>query len=348
MTKQITDYVLRCEICNRYRDSSSKEPLHSHDIPNRPWQNISCDLFSWNNQNLMVTVDAYSRYFEIDNLPNMTNKTVIRKLKMHFSRFGFPNTLKTDNGSYFISDEFQKFLKTCNIRHETSSPTHASSNGLAEVYVKIAKRILQKAKYDNRDPYVPLLEHRNTPLKSGYSPAHLLMGRRLRSILPATNKQLMLNAVDHRAARQNMKEQQIKTKINYDKTTRKLPPLNIGQHVTVQRDKLWEPAKIISKHNDHSYKLQTRDGSVYRRNRIYINDSKPRVYPDHNNPTVNEHIHPSLISDTASGKPQIQSQNLPKSEENSNHCETSKSVIRTRSGREVKPSKLYSGEEWTK
>ena len=109
MTKQITDYVLCCEICNKYRDSNVKEPLTPHDVPQRPWQNLSCDLFTWDGQEFMVLVDAYSRYFEIDLLPNTRSVSIIRKLKVHFSRFGFCEKLKTDNSSYFTSDEFRSF-----------------------------------------------------------------------------------------------------------------------------------------------------------------------------------------------------------------------------------------------
>ena len=40
MSKQITEYVLGCTICLKYRDSNPNEPLHSHDVPDRPWQNV--------------------------------------------------------------------------------------------------------------------------------------------------------------------------------------------------------------------------------------------------------------------------------------------------------------------
>ena len=36
MSKQITDYMLGCTICLKYRDSNPNEPLHSHDVPDRP------------------------------------------------------------------------------------------------------------------------------------------------------------------------------------------------------------------------------------------------------------------------------------------------------------------------
>ena len=45
-----------------------------------------------------------------------------------------------------------------------------------------------------RDPYLSLLEYRNTPVDNFKSPAQLLMSRRLRSILPSTNQQEQLTA----------------------------------------------------------------------------------------------------------------------------------------------------------
>jgi len=184
MTKQITDYVLACPLCEKYRAANRKEPLCPHEIPDRPWQNVSCDLFELENEQYMVLADAFSHHIEIDYLPNISSKTVIRKLKVHFSRFGCPVQIKTDNGRQFTSAEFEKFASEWNFSHVTSSPNMPSSNGHAESAVKIAKRILRKAKDANTDPYMALMEFRNTPLPCGYSPAQLLMSRRIRSTLP--------------------------------------------------------------------------------------------------------------------------------------------------------------------
>ena len=180
-----------------------------------------------------------------DLLPNIKSVPIIWKLKVHFSRFGICEKRKTDGASYFTSEQFERFFKDWNIRHEASSPRHVSWNGLSEVYVKIAKHILQKAKEDDRDPNLPVLEYSNTPLECCFSPSRLLMGLRLQSILPSTNKQLTSKTVNPNIAKKKMKELQIKSKAQFDKNAWKLSPLEIGELVHVQKDSLWEPAKMI-------------------------------------------------------------------------------------------------------
>lgn len=355
MTKQISDHVQGCQICNRHKDSNMREPLHPHEVPELPWQNLGCDLFTWDGQEFMVLVDAYSRYFEIDLLPNTKSVTVIRKLKVHFSRFGSPMNLKTDNAAIFTCEQFQLFLKEWDIIHETSSPTFASSNGLSEVYVKIAKRLLQKAKESNTDIYMPLLQYRNTPLKCGYSPAQLLMSKRLRSNIPSTNNQLSPKLVKTSLVRKTMKNHKMKSKQYFDKSARKLPSLNVGESVRVQRGTLWEPATVIAPYNDHSYNIQTSNGATYRRNRRFINSTPLEHRPtdndlksDSNKTTPINTGQQSVIQQQTPIKnthdPMSTKQISPKSVPNSQMT----NVIKTRSGRVVKPCKLFSGEEWKK
>ena len=89
----------------------------------------------------MVTVCYYSRYFEVDQLDRTTSEAVIRKLKKLFSNQGIPETLISDNGPQFSSEQFASFAKEWNFSHSTSSPLFAQSNGLAEKYVQIVKHL---------------------------------------------------------------------------------------------------------------------------------------------------------------------------------------------------------------
>ena len=49
-----------------------------------------------------------------------------------FARFGVPNTVVTDNGTCFVSSEFEAYLNSNGIKHYTSAPYHPASNDLAE------------------------------------------------------------------------------------------------------------------------------------------------------------------------------------------------------------------------
>ena len=50
----------------------------------------------------------------------------------------------TDNGTGFVSREFEEFLRRNGVKHTTSAPYHPASNGLAERAVQVIKRGLKK------------------------------------------------------------------------------------------------------------------------------------------------------------------------------------------------------------
>jgi transposase InsO family protein len=72
-------------------------------------------------------------------------KDVINFVKEHIiHRFGIPQTITTDGGSVFISEEFRKFATDMGIKLIRSSPYYAQANGQAEVsnqsLIKLIKR----------------------------------------------------------------------------------------------------------------------------------------------------------------------------------------------------------------
>ena len=44
-------------------------------------------------------------------LASANSDVVIQELRTLFAQFGLPETIVTDNGSCFVSEEFEKFLK---------------------------------------------------------------------------------------------------------------------------------------------------------------------------------------------------------------------------------------------
>ena len=77
-------------------------------------------------------------------------------------------------------NEFRKFNDEWEFSWTSSSPYHSKSNDKAESAVKIAKRLLKRSD----DPYLELLEFRNTPtVEMTTSPMQILMNRRMRSLV---------------------------------------------------------------------------------------------------------------------------------------------------------------------
>ncbi|XP_054720864.1 uncharacterized protein K02A2.6-like [Uloborus diversus] len=110
--------------------------------------------------------------------------TVINALKTCFARFGVPEEIVGDNGPPFDSKEFSEFCTSWDILHNPSSPGYPRSNGQVERCVQTIKSSLNKAAQDNKDPHLVLMEYRNTPMDGLPSPAEILMGRRIRTLIP--------------------------------------------------------------------------------------------------------------------------------------------------------------------
>ena len=132
MTKDIERALSSCVSCNSTKPHQTKEPVKSHPTPELPWTQVSADIFEWNDMKYLVIVYAYSGWFEIDTLHDMSSKIVIKKMKRHFAVHGIPELLMTDSGSQFVSREFHLFAKEWSFKQVTSNPTYPQSNGLAE------------------------------------------------------------------------------------------------------------------------------------------------------------------------------------------------------------------------
>lgn len=267
MSKDIQEAVEKCEVCAEFQNNNSKQPMQSHEIPGRPWSRVSSDLFTLNSRDYIVLVDSYSDFIEVGELRSTNSSDIIRFLKQQFSRHGIPNVLVTDNGPQFSSSEFTTFSSTWEFKHVTSSPTHAKSNGKAESAVKVVKKMFKKARRDSKDPWLALLDQRNTPTQGvGSSPAQRLMSRRTRTLLPIAANLLYPKVEEGVTKMLKLKRQ--KAKSYHDRSSIVLPELEIGHEVRVagQRNKTWEAGTCVEKLSDRSYMVEV-NGAIIRRNR---------------------------------------------------------------------------------
>ncbi|XP_064120727.1 uncharacterized protein K02A2.6-like [Macrobrachium nipponense] len=231
------------------------ETLINHEIADRPWQKVGVDLMSIEKHNYLITVDYFSNFWEIDYLENTLASTVIRKLKSHFARYGLPCVLISDNGPQFVNENFKQFATDYDYEHRTSSPTHAQSNGMVESAVKTSKRLIRKAVESNKDPYLAILDHRNTPTSDkDASPSQYNLGRRTRTKLPMLSKLLE------------------------------------NQNVNLELAKAWEKGKVVERLDERSYLIES-EGKLFRRNRVQLKETPSDVHM----PKVNEPVTIDII-----------------------------------------------------
>ena len=279
MNSEIKETITNCSVCAEHQAKQQKQPMQSHQLPDRPWSRLSSDMFTLHNKEYVVLVDSYSDFIEVRHLKTTTSNTLIEFYKEQFSRHGIPDVLMTDNGPQYTSREFADFAQEWEFKHLSSSPHHSRSNGKAESAVKIVKNLFKKAIADNKDPWLALLDYRNTPTEGiKTSPCQRLMSRRTRTLVPVSTNLLYPEVVSGVQDSIELKRQ--KAKCYFDKNAKTLPELDIGQEVRVtdKRRKTWQLGKCLDKLSDRSYLVQAND-EVVRRNR---EDIRPQVNTTNN------------------------------------------------------------------
>ena len=192
-------------------------------------------------------------------------------LKEQFSRHGIPDTVVSDNGPQLSSQELHEFSLTWEFNHVISSPHHPKSNGKAESSIKAVKQLFKKAERDGKDPWLTLLDYRNTPTEGiNASPAQRLMSRRTRTLLPTASSPLRLEVCTH--STEKLKSKRQKAKFYHDRPAKQLPELEIGQEVRIQplrKKQTWKEATCTEKLSDRSFVVKS-GNEFSRRNRQFL------------------------------------------------------------------------------
>jgi hypothetical protein len=96
-------------------------------------------------QFILAITDYFTKWVEAIPMKSVASRDVIQFVKEHvIDRFGIAQTITTDGGSIFISEEFKKFAADMGIKLIRSSPYYAQGNGQAEAsnqsLIKLIKR----------------------------------------------------------------------------------------------------------------------------------------------------------------------------------------------------------------
>lgn len=148
LSKDIAARVAHCSICKMSKPAQFRHyGLLASDVASVPMQKIYIDYMGKlprtrrGNAFVLVVVDAFSKFLWLFPVRNATTALTISTLRDLFAITGVPRVLVSDNASYFVSNEFKKFLFSLGIQHARLSPYHPAPN-ICERYNRTLKSAL--------------------------------------------------------------------------------------------------------------------------------------------------------------------------------------------------------------
>lgn len=196
MDKMVEVAVRQCAACNANDKSvvTRTAPMTPVKLPEKVWQKVGIDVVgpfeiaSRDYRFAVTLVDYRSKWPEMVFMRSVRSCDIIPWLNGVFAREGFPEELVSDNGSQFVSNEFEQYLRERGIRHLRSSVYYPRANGEVERFNRTLKHTIQLAVEGKREWIVAVTEflmaYRATPnCTTGVSPSALLHGRTMRTKL---------------------------------------------------------------------------------------------------------------------------------------------------------------------
>ena len=285
--KQVGERISRCVPCHAVGQDSRPEPLKMNALPPSPWHTVHIDFCGPfpDGQYLLVVIDAYSKFPEVDFVNSTSASATLPKLERIFATHGIPHFVRSDNGPPFPGREFYNFMKEIGANHRPSIPLSPQGNGQVENFMKPLEKSIRTAVAENknwkRDIFKFLMNYRATPHSTtGKSPSQLLFNRQICTKLPEVFSEIHENIDENLREKDGKAKSQMKE--NADRARRAKPSdLKSGDTVLVRQKKV---NKLSTNFCPKPYRVTERKGSrvTVSRNGHFItrNVSHFKVLPD--------------------------------------------------------------------
>lgn len=265
MDINVEEFVKKCRGCILVSAQSAPEPLKRTVLPLTPWELIAIDFLGPlpSGHYLLVIIDYYSRYKEVEIMTKIDSFETIKRLKIIFARFGNPKRMKADNGPQLASTEFKQFCRTNDIELDSTTPWWPQENGEVERQNRsLLKRLIicqsEKGNWQE-DLQAYLLMYRSSPHSTTLkTPAELMFNRNIRDKLPSFDQRLNGNIDSEVRDRDALMKQSGKEYA--DRTRRaKVNDVQEGDEVVAKRQIITN--KLATKFEPTIYKVVKRSGS---------------------------------------------------------------------------------------
>lgn len=265
--RMVESRIKNCVPCQAATQGTtpSPEPLNMTPLPKAPWKEVAVDFVGPfpSGELLLVAIDEYSRFPEVEILHSTTAKAVIPKLDSIFSRQGIPDVVKSDNGPPFNSCEFANFASFLGFHHRKVTPYWPKANGEVERFMRTLGKAIRTANVEQKNwkqaMHVFLRQYRATPhTTTNLSPSEALNNRQLKIPLPQLTE-VPESHVD-KSIRTNDAEKKLKMKEYADqKQHSKVSEIKVGDTVLIRQPKV---NKLTTPFNPKPFVVTTRKGSM--------------------------------------------------------------------------------------
>ena len=103
---------------------------------------------------------------------------------------------------------------------------------MAEKYVQTVKNLMKKAIHGKKDPYLALLDYRNTPQSDNVgSTAQHLMGKCTKTLIPTTKVLLKPKVINPSVIQKELRQHKVVQKRYYNQHAKHLKKLKVGERV---------------------------------------------------------------------------------------------------------------------
>ena len=265
--RMVQERIKNCIPCQAATQGTmpKPEPLNMTPLPKAPWCEIAIDFVGPfpSGEVLLVVIDEFSRFPEVEILHSTTANAVIPKLDCIFSRQGIPKVVKSDNGPPFNSNEFANFASFLGFEHRKVTPYWPQANGEVERFMRTLGKAIRTAHLEKKnwkqEMNAFLRQYRATPHSTtDVSPSEALNGRKIQTLLPQlteVNQSDIYNSIHEKDSEKKRKMKEYADQRRRSETS----GIKVGDVVLIRQPKT---NKLSTPFNPHPYKVVARKGSM--------------------------------------------------------------------------------------
>ena len=188
--RDIQNHCRRCEQCNKFNSHRrDQQPQQIVPVITSPWKKLAMDVVGpltktkSGHRYILTVIDLATRYPVAVPMRRVDVQTTCTELVDIFASYGVPEEIVHDNGGNFTAQLMEEVLGTMGIQQIKTSPYHPEANGVIERMHGTLKKALKKAgstdsAWDKWLPYVLYMMRATVHEATGFSPFHLLFGRK--------------------------------------------------------------------------------------------------------------------------------------------------------------------------